>query len=80
MLPHGSTGNLEPHHYGNEQSYAGNLHDTARDASNLALIPLAVEMGVPLLAICRGFQEVNVAFGGSLHQKVHEQPGFMYHR
>ena len=44
------------------------------------LIPLAVELGVPLLAICRGFQEVNVAFGGSLYQKVHEQPGFMDHR
>ena len=37
-------------------------------------------MGVPVLAICRGFQEVNVAFGGTLYQKVHEQPGFMDHR
>ena len=37
-------------------------------------------MGVPLLAVCRGFQEVNVAFGGSLYQKVHEQPGYLDHR
>ncbi len=80
LLLTGSTSNLEPHHYGDEPSYPGNVHDPARDATNLGLIPLAVEMGVPLLAICRGFQEVNVAFGGSLHQKVHEQPGFMDHR
>ncbi len=76
----GSVSNIEPHHYSDESSYEGNLLDPRRDATNLALIPLAVEMGVPLLAICRGFQEVNVAFGGSLYQKVHEQPGFLDHR
>lgn len=80
LLLTGSVSNVEPHRYGNEKSYEGNLHDPARDATNLALIPLAVEMGVPILAVCRGFQEVNVAFGGTLHQKVHEQPGFMDHR
>ncbi len=76
----GALSNIEPHHYGDEPSYEGNLHDARRDASTLPLIPLALEMGVPLLAICRGLQEVNVAFGGTLHQKVHEQPGFMDHR
>lgn len=76
----GSVSNIEPHHYSDESSYEGNLLDPRRDATNLALIPLAVEMGVPVLAICRGFQEVNVAFGGSLYQKVHEQPGFLDHR
>ena len=80
ILLTGAASNIEPHHYGDEASYEGNLHDPARDATNLPLIPLAVEMGVPVLAICRGFQEVNVAFGGSLHQKVHEQPGMLDHR
>jgi len=46
----------------------------------LPLIPLALSMGLPVLAICRGFQEVNVALGGSLHQKVQEQSGFLDHR
>jgi len=80
VLLTGSVSNIEPHHYSDESSYEGNLLDPRRDATNLALIPLAVELGVPVLAICRGFQEVNVAFGGSLYQKVHEQPGFMDHR
>lgn len=80
LLLTGSVSNIEPHRYSDESSYEGNLLDPRRDATNLALIPLAVEMGVPLLAICRGFQEVNVAFGGSLYQKVHEQPGLLDHR
>lgn len=80
LLLTGAVSNIEPHHYSDESSYEGNLLDPRRDATNLSLIPLAIEMGVPVLAICRGFQEVNVAFGGSLYQKVHEQPGFMDHR
>lgn len=80
LLLTGSVSNIEPHHYGDEPSYEGNLHDPARDANTLALVPLALEMGLPVLAICRGFQEVNVALGGALYQKVHEQPGFLDHR
>ena len=80
LLLTGAVINIEPHHYSDESSYEGNLLDPRRDATNLPLIPLAIEMGVPVLAICRGFQEVNVAFGGTLYQKVHEQPGFMDHR
>ncbi|HEY5972411.1 MAG TPA: gamma-glutamyl-gamma-aminobutyrate hydrolase family protein, partial [Pseudoxanthomonas sp.] len=80
ILLTGSVSNIEPHHYSDEPSYEGNVHDPARDATNLALVPMAVEMGVPVLAVCRGFQEVNVAFGGSLYQKVHEQPGYLDHR
>lgn len=79
LLLTGAVSNIEPHHYSDESSYEGNLLDPRRDATNLPLIPLAIEMGVPVLAICRGFQEVNVAFGGTLYQKVHEQPGFMDH-
>jgi putative glutamine amidotransferase len=80
LLLTGAYSNIEPHHYSDEPSYPGNLHDPARDATTLGLIPLAIEMGVPILALCRGCQEVNVALGGSLHQKVHEVPGFDDHR
>ena len=80
LLLTGSVSNIEPHHYGNEPSYEGNQHDPARDANTLPLVPMALAMGLPVLAICRGFQEVNVALGGSLHQKVHELPGFLDHR
>jgi putative glutamine amidotransferase len=80
LLLTGSHSNIEPHHYSDEPSYPGNLHDPARDATNLGLIPLAIAMDVPILAICRGFQEINVALGGRLHQKVHEVLGFDDHR
>jgi putative glutamine amidotransferase len=54
--------------------------DHARDATTLPLIRAALERGIPMLAICRGFQEMNVALGGSLHQAVQEVPGLMDHR
>ena len=79
LLP-GSPSNIEPHHYSDEPSRPGNPHDPARDATTLQLIPTLVERGIPLLGICRGFQEMNVAFGGQLHQYVHEQPGLKDHR
>jgi len=79
ILP-GSPSNIEPHHYSDEASYAGNVHDAARDANTLGLVRLAIAQRVPILALCRGLQEVNVALGGSLYQKVHEQPGFDDHR
>lgn len=80
LLLTGAVSNIEPHHYGTEPSWDGNLHDPARDANTLALIPQAAARGLPILAICRGLQEVNVAFGGTLHQKVHEVPGMDDHR
>ncbi len=80
LLLTGAVSNIEPRHYSDEPSYEGNLHDPARDATTLALVPLAMRMAVPVLAICRGYQEVNVALGGSLYQKVQEQPGFLDHR
>ncbi|GAB2506240.1 gamma-glutamyl-gamma-aminobutyrate hydrolase family protein [Arenimonas alkanexedens] len=76
----GAHSNIEPHHYGDEASYDGNVHDPARDATTLGIVPLAIEMRVPVLALCRGCQEVNVALGGSLYQKVHDVPGFDDHR
>ena len=76
----GSYSNIEPHHYSDEASYEGNLHDHYRDENSLPIIALAIEMQVPVFAVCRGFQEVNVALGGSLHQKIHEVPGLNDHR
>jgi putative glutamine amidotransferase len=80
LLFTGSPSNVEPHHYDGPPSAPGTLHDPARDATTLPLIRKAVESGVPVLGICRGFQEMNVAFGGTLHQKLHEVPGHLDHR
>jgi putative glutamine amidotransferase len=80
LLLTGAYSNIEPHHYDGGPSYEGNLHDPARDATSLSLVKLAIEMRVPVLAVCRGLQEVNVALGGSLHQKVQEIAGFDDHR
>jgi putative glutamine amidotransferase len=76
----GSPSNVEPMHYSGTPSMPGTLHDAARDATTLPLIPAAVARGIPVLGICRGFQEMNVAFGGTLHQSLHEVPGFLDHR
>jgi len=80
LLFTGSPSNVEPHHYDGPPSAPGTLHDPARDATTLPLIRRAVEHGVPVFGICRGFQEMNVAFGGTLHQKLHEVPGYLDHR
>jgi putative glutamine amidotransferase len=76
----GSPSNVEPKQYQGTPSRPGTLHDPERDQAALALIPAAVKAGLPLIAICRGFQEMNVAFGGTLHQAVHELPGFGNHK
>jgi putative glutamine amidotransferase len=79
VLLTGSPSNVEPHHYRGPASVPGTLHDPHRDATTLPMIPQVVEAGMPLLAICRGFQEMNVAFGGTLWQKLHEVQGFADH-
>ena len=63
-----------------EPAAPGTLHDPERDATTLPMITSAVEAGLPVFGICRGFQEMNVAFGGSLIQKLQEQPGKLDHR
>jgi putative glutamine amidotransferase len=76
----GSPSNVEPHHYNGPTSREGTLHDAERDATTLPLIEKALHQGVPLFAVCRGFQELNVVLGGSLHQHVHEVPGYHSHK
>ena len=76
----GSPSNVHPSHFGQAVYNPALPLDTARDALTLKLIKAAIAAGVPLLAICRGFQEMNVAFGGSLHQAVQELAGYNDHR
>ncbi len=80
LLVTGSPSNVYPTHYGKEASPEAEPHDHERDATTLPLIREAIRQGLPLFAICRGMQELNVAFGGSLHVRVHEMPGKFDHR
>jgi putative glutamine amidotransferase len=80
LLLSGSPSNVAPDRYGESLDATPDQHDPARDATTLPLITAALERGLPLLCICRGLQELNVALGGTLHQKVHEVPGRMDHR
>ena len=80
LLITGSPSNVEPRHYGGPAPRPETALDPARDATTLPLIRRALDLGVPLLAICRGLQELNVALGGTLHQDVHELPGRADHR
>ncbi len=79
LLP-GSLSNVEPSHYGHEQPLNPETVDRDRDALTLPMIRAAVEKKIPLFAICRGFQELNVALGGTLHQAVHTIDGHQDHR
>jgi putative glutamine amidotransferase len=80
VLLTGSPSDLEPHHYGSDSGDPDALRDPHRDALTLPIARHALDTGVPLLAICRGFQELNVVLGGTLHQKVHDVPGYHYHK
>lgn len=80
ILLTGSLSNVAPEHYGDEPPIKPYALDPFRDALTLPLIRAAVEHKTPLFAICRGFQELNVALGGSLHQAVHDVNGHKDHR
>jgi len=80
LLLTGSPSNIEPFHYRGEPSAPGTQHDPRRDATTLPLVRAAIAAGVPLLGICRGFQEMNVALGGTLHQVLHETGRYLEHR
>lgn len=76
----GSPSNVHPSNFGQSVHDTALPLDVARDRVTLPLIRRVVELGMPLLAICRGLQEINVALGGSLYQAVHEVPGRIDHR
>jgi putative glutamine amidotransferase len=76
----GSKSNVHPSLYGGDAGEKNGPYDPARDATTLPLIRKAVERGVPLLAICRGIQEMNVALGGTLATEIQEREGSLDHR
>ena len=76
----GSPSNVHPDNYGDELAAPEITIDHQRDATTLPMIRAAVERGIPVFAICRGMQELNVALGGTLHQFVHLLPGKGDHR
>lgn len=76
----GSPSNVHPDYFGQAVHNPALPLDPARDATTLPLVRQTLARGLPLLAVCRGMQEVNVALGGSLHQAVQEVAGMMDHR
>ncbi|MBT0961624.1 gamma-glutamyl-gamma-aminobutyrate hydrolase family protein [Denitromonas iodatirespirans] len=80
VLLTGSPSNVHPAHYGKSLQDPPGALDTVRDDWVLPFIPRLLDKGIPLFAICRGLQELNVALGGSLHHAVHTLPGKNDHR
>jgi len=76
----GSPSNVGPHHYGGHEPRETTLLDDQRDALTLPMIRRVVERQIPLLAVCRGIQELNAALGGTLFQHVEEAEGRIDHR
>lgn len=79
VLLTGSPSNVEAARFGGV-ALETDLLDPRRDALTMALVPTAIAQGVPLFGVCRGLQEMNVALGGTLHQAVHGEPGYLDHR
>src|SRR6202051_5305371 len=80
ILLTGARANVHPSRFGHEEHPSSEPYDEPRDALALKLVETCVARGVPLFGICRGFQEINVAYGGSLHPEIRELPGRMNHR
>lgn len=80
VLLTGSPSDIEPRHYGSESDDPDAIRDPHRDAMTLPIARHAMDTGVPLFAICRGFQELNVVLGGTLHQKVRDVDGYHNHK
>jgi len=76
----GARPNVHPSHYGHETTDAHGSFDMDRDNLTLPLIRHCVDAGIPILGICRGFQEFNVAYGGTLHPEIRDLPGRINHR
>ncbi len=80
VLLTGARANVHPTHFGTDPHPKHEPYDERRDSVALSLIEACVAQGIPVFGICRGFQEMNVAFGGSLHPEIRELPGRMNHR
>ncbi len=80
ILLTGARANVHPTRFGSEPHKAHEPYDEKRDAMALSLLEVCVASGIPVFGICRGFQEMNVAFGGTLHPEIRELPGRMNHR
>jgi putative glutamine amidotransferase len=80
MMFNGSPSNVAPMRYGADFDATPDFHDPERDATTLPMIRAVLERGMPMLCICRGFQELNVALGGTLFQEVHKVAGRLDHR
>src|SRR5437868_4393145 len=80
ILLTGARANVHPSRFGQEVHPSSEPYDHDRDAMALTLVEACVERGVPLFGICRGFQEMNVAYGGSLHPEIRDLPGRINHR
>lgn len=79
LLP-GARSHVSPDCYGAERTFTDDFIDNARDNTTLPLLKMAIEADKPVMAICRGFQELNVAMGGTLNQHVHDTQGLLDHR
>lgn len=80
ILLTGGRANIEPHNYGGSPFPPSEPIDPERDGAVLKIIPACIDAGIPLLGICRGLQEINVATGGSLHYRINQIPGKNDHR
>ena len=76
----GARANVHPKHFRTEPDSRHEPYDLHRDDLALALSEACVARGIPLFGICRGLQEMNVAFGGSLHPEIRDLPGRINHR
>ena len=76
----GAGSNIDPALYGQENQTPGKAQDRDRDLFDLPLVQLAIARGLPIFGICRGMQEINVALGGDIFQKVYAEPGYNDHR
>ena len=80
ILLTGASANVHPENFNTDAHESYEPYDRDRDAAALELVRSCVERSVPLLGICRGFQEMNVAYGGTLHPEIRDVPGRMNHR
>jgi putative glutamine amidotransferase len=76
----GSRSNVHPSNYGVDAAGEYEPYDVGRDSMSLPLLRAAVEAGIPVLAICRGMQELNVVLGGTLETEIQNKSGRMDHR